>query len=263
MAAIPAVITVMTRAAEKAARNLLRDFGEVQNLQISRKGPGDFVSAADKKAEKIIQEDLEYSRPGFSFLMEEGGQVKGATDSDARWIIDPLDGTLNFLHGVPHWCISIALEEKGVITAGVVMDPIKDETFWATRGGGAFMRKGRLRVSGREDITESLLGFGDASVKSRTALRPQLHAIHDKVMTGTRRSGSAALDLAYVAAGRLDGYWENDIHAWDVAAGWLLVKEAGGVVSDLKGTRDAHHAGNIIATNAHLHKPLTDLLNGK
>ena len=259
MAAIPPIITVMTRAAEKASRSLLRDFGEVQNLQVSRKGPGDFVSAADKRAEEIIKDELAYARPDFAFLGEETGK-SGANDAPT-WIVDPLDGTLNFLHGLPHWAISIGLEEEGKITAGVIYDPCKDELFWAAKGSGAFMRKGRLRVSARNDIAESLLAYGDARIEGREKVQKQLKTVHEKVLTGTRRYGSAALDMAYVAAGRLDGYWENIIHPWDIAAGWIIVKEAGGVASDMKGRREGHHNGDIVAANANLHQTLLDMLN--
>lgn len=263
MAAMPPIITIMNRAAERASRSLLRDFGEVQNLQVSRKGPGDFVSAADKRAEESIHYELSTAKPEYAFLMEEGGKIKGQSDDAPTWIVDPLDGTLNFLHGVPHWCISIALEEKGVITHGLIYDAIKDEVFWAAKGAGAFMRRGRLRVSTRKDITESLLAFGDARADGRKILKNQLINVHGKVLTGTRRFGSAALDMAYVAAGRLDGYWENSLSAWDVAAGWIIVKEAGGIATDITGKRDAQHAGSVMATNMELHQPLMDLLNGK
>lgn len=259
MAATPPIITVMTRAAEKASRSLLRDFGEVQNLQISRKGPGDFVTAADKRAEEIIKDELAYARPDFAFLGEETGR---SGDKNApTWIVDPLDGTLNFLHGLPHWCISIGLEEEGKITAGVIFDPVKDEIFWATKGGGAFMRKSRLRVSARTDLMEALICYGDGRKEADVLLAHQLSNLRKAVLTGTRRTGSAALDLAYVAAGRLDGYWENIISPWDVAAGWIIVKEAGGIVSDMSGKRDGHHSKSVIAANANLHQPLMDLLH--
>jgi myo-inositol-1(or 4)-monophosphatase len=250
----------MTRAADKAARGLKRDFGEVEQLQVSQKGPADFVSNADIKAEKVLREELSKARPGFGFLLEEGGTVKG-TDPDHRWIIDPLDGTTNFLHGLPHFAISIGLEKNGEIIAGVVYDPIKEEMFCAEKGGGAFLNDRRLRVSGRKNMHEALIGTGIPFLGRGDGdhFNQQLRGIMRET-AGVRRWGAAALDLAYVAAGRLDGFWEEGLSAWDLAAGLLLVRESGGYVSDLKGGQTMLESGNILASNNLLHAPLQALL---
>ena len=249
MAVLSPDVNVMIKAAEKAARSLVRDFGEVEQLQISRKGPADFVSAADHRAEKIIHEELKKARPSYGFLMEESGEIKGS--AEARFIIDPLDGTTNFLHGIPQWAISIALEEKDQITAGIIFDPVKDELFHATRGGGAFLRRKRLRVSARSNMESAIIVTGAprrAKNNHEQFFREQ-RAVWD---TGAslRRFGAAALDLAYVAAGRYEGYWERDLNAWDVAAGLLIVREAGGFVCDLDSdSNDPFSTGNVLAAN--------------
>lgn len=260
MATRSAVINVMAKAADKAARSLKRDFGEVSQLQVSNKGPGDFVSIADHKAERVIREELQKARPNFGLLMEESGAIPGS-DPDHTWIVDPLDGTTNFLHGLPHFAISIALQAKGEIIAGLVFDPLKDETFWAEKGGGAFCNDRRMRVSGRKALPESLLfagipfiGHGD-----RERFGRQLN-VAMRETAGVRRLGSASLDLAYVAAGRCEGYWEEEISVWDIAAGILLVKEAGGYVSDLRGGQTMLQSGSVLATNGILHAPLQALL---
>lgn len=254
------ILNVMTRAADKAARGLKRDFGEVEQLQVSQKGPADFVSNADIKAEKVLREELSKARPAFGFLLEEGGTVKG-TDPDHRWIIDPLDGTTNFLHGLPHFAISIGLEKNGEIIAGVIYDPIKEEMFCAEKGGGAFLNDRRIRVSGRKNLHEALIGtgipfrgHGDGDRFNR-----QL-SLMMRETAGVRRWGAAALDLAYVAAGRLDGFWEEGLSPWDIAAGLLLVRESGGYLSDLKGGQSMMESGAILATNNLLHAPLQSLL---
>lgn len=253
-------MNVMLRAAEKASRSLVRDFGEVEQLQVSQKGPADFVSAADIKAEKIIFEELKKARPEFGFLMEEQGEVKGS-DSEYRWIIDPLDGTTNFLHGIPHWAISIALEYRGEITAGIIYDPIKDEMFRAEKGGGAFMRNKRLRVSGRKDLALSVVATGDGTVNRATLprLMRQLDSV-SKLVSGTRRLGAASLDLAYVAAGRYEGYWEEGLKPWDAAAGALIVREAGGMIGTISGKGNCIYDGDMIATNAAMMEPLRKVL---
>ncbi|HVI86778.1 MAG TPA: inositol monophosphatase family protein [Dongiaceae bacterium] len=254
------ILNVMTRAADKAARGLKRDFGEVEQLQVSQKGPADFVSNADIKAEKILREELSKARPAFGFLLEEGGTVKG-TDPDHRWIIDPLDGTTNFLHGLPHFAISIGLEKAGEIIAGIVYDPIKEEMFCAEKGGGAFLNDRRIRVSARKNLHESLIGTG-IPFRGRgdgDRFNRQLSAMMAET-AGVRRWGAAALDLAYVAAGRFDGFWEEGLAPWDIAAGLLLVKEAGGYISDLKGGQSMMGSGAILATNNLLHAPLQALL---
>lgn len=264
MATRSALINVMARAAEKAARALVRDFGEVEQLQVSRKGPGDFVSNADLKAEKTIREELERARPDFGFLMEESGERPGKT-AGTRWIVDPLDGTLNFLHGLPHWAISIALEVDGQIAAGVVHDPVKDELFWAEKGAGAFMNSRRLRVSGRTRMADALVATGIPWAER--AEDPVFIGQLDRVMkasSGIRRYGAASLDLAYVAAGRYDGFWETGLKPWDVAAGTLIVAEAGGFVAEIGGrSRNGMEPvmnGSIVAANGQLLAPLDKLL---
>jgi myo-inositol-1(or 4)-monophosphatase len=258
--ALTPIMNVMLRAAEKASKSLLRDFGEVEQLQVSLKGPGDFVSAADTRAEKIIYEELLKVRPGFGFLMEEQGEIKG-TDGEYRWIIDPLDGTTNFLHGIPHWAISIALEYNGDIVAGIVYDPVKDEMFRAEKGAGAFMRNKRLRVSGRKDLALSVIACADPGLG-----RPQQSRFFKQVSTltksvaGVRRFGAASLDLTYVAAGRYEGYWEENLKPWDVAAGALIVKEAGGMVGTVSGKGSYVYDGDIIAANPLVMDPLRKLL---
>lgn len=250
------LMTVMTDAVMKAARSLKRDFGEVENLQVSRKGPGDFVSAADRKAEQILHEALDKARPGYGFVMEEQGVIEGA-DKSHRWHIDPLDGTTNFLHGTPHFAISVALEREGQIVAGVIYDPIKDEIFIAEKGKGAFMNNRRLRVSGRRDMVDALVicGLPHVSRGDHRLFFRELAAVMPFV-AGMRRSGSAALDMAYVASGRADAYWEHDIHSWDIAAGIIMVREAGGYVSAVDGGTDMFGTKSVACGNEYLHRDL-------
>jgi myo-inositol-1(or 4)-monophosphatase len=253
-------INVMTGAALKAARGLIRDFGEVEQLQVSIKGPGEFVSTADLRAEKVLRAELAKARPGYGFLMEESGASAGS-DARHRWIVDPLDGTTNFLHGIPHFAVSIALERDGEIVAGVVYEPVHDEMFWAEKGAGGFINDRRLRVSARRQLAESLIGTGIpfAGRGDHASYLPTLAAVM-AVTSGVRRAGAAALDLAYVAAGRLDGFWEFGLAPWDIAAGILLVREAGGYVTDLAGGHGMLETGDILAANDHLHLPLAGLL---
>jgi len=255
MAQSPAM-NVMRAAVEKAGRALRRDFGEVENLQVSRKGPGDFVSQADLKAEKILFEELSEARPGYGFLMEERGVVEGS-DATHRWIIDPLDGTSNFLHGIPHFAISVALERDGTLVAGIVYNPITDELFFAERGQGAFGPSGRLRVSGRMDLSDAVIAtrFAYKSEAGFKDAAPEIEKLVPKV-GGLRNFGSAALDLAYVAAGRFDGYVEMGLEAWDFAAGIVLVREAGGLVSDETNRQRMLENGNMIAGNEAIHAAL-------
>jgi myo-inositol-1(or 4)-monophosphatase len=260
MATRSALINVMTRAADKAARGLRRDFGEVEQLQVSVKGPGNFVSTADHRAEKVLRQELQHGRPDYSFLMEESGAVAGS-DGEHRWIVDPLDGTTNFLHGLPHFCISIALERAGEIVAGIVFDPIQDELFWAEKGIGAYLNDRRLRVSSRRQLASALVATGtpyDSGAGHQRYLA-QLGSVMATV-ADIRRMGAAALDLAYVAAGRFDAYWEYGLSPWDFAAGMLLVREAGGYVSDPDDDRDPLASGNVLAANDHLHSPLQSML---
>ena len=261
MATRSATINVMIKAADKAARRLKRDFGEVENLQVSRKGPADFVSAADLRAEKILREELGRARPGYGFLMEESGK-KAASDPSGRcWVVDPLDGTTNFLHGLPHFAVSIALQEGSEILAGVVYDPIKEDLFYAEKGGGAFLNDRRMRVSSRRALDSALIATG-LPFKGRdqdSGLSAELAAVMTET-AGVRRWGAAALDLAYVAAGRYDGFWERGLQAWDVAAGLLLVREAGGFVTDIGGGTFTFESEEVLATNDNLHQPLVRLL---
>ncbi|GAA4776660.1 inositol monophosphatase family protein [Stakelama sediminis] len=262
------LLTVMERAVRKAAPRLRRDFNEVQHLQVSRKGPADFVSMADKRAEQTIVEELRKARPDWRMLLEEGGELDGDPDKP-RFIVDPLDGTSNFLHGIPHFAISIAVEDphgaqgKPEITTGLIYQPLTDESFWAEKGRGAWLHDGRLRVSARRDLSEALiatgipfLGHGDFITWNRIfgAVAPQV--------AGIRRFGSAALDLAWVAAGRFDGFWESDLKPWDVAAGMLLVKEAGGFVTDFRGADRAMERNEYLAANDVLHSKLHKLVAG-
>lgn len=259
-------IHVMLGAARKAARSLVRDFGEVEQLQVSRKGPGDFVSAADLAAQKAIRADLAKARPGYGFLGEEGVNDPGR-EPGRRWIVDPLDGTTNFLHGIPHFAISIALEMDGVLVAGVVHDPAKGEVFWAEKGTGAFVIDSRgtdrrLRVSGRTRMEDAVFATGTPNIGRTkwTSFDAELQAVMPKV-SGIRRMGSAALDLAYVAAGRYEGYWERNLKAWDIAAGIVLVREAGGYVREIGGGEDMLASGDLVAANDQLHRPLDKLLS--
>jgi len=253
-------VNIMIKAARKAGRGLLRDFGEVEQLQVSAKGPGDFVSRADLKAEKVIRDELTEARPNYGWVGEESAAVAG-TDPTRRWIVDPLDGTTNFLHGLPHWAVSIALEHKGEIVAGIIYDPIKDEIFVAEKGAGAWMNDRRLRVSGRRDMIEMIFAtgipFGGRPELPRT-LR-ELATLTPRT-AGIRRWGAAALDLAYVAAGRIDGYWERGLNAWDVAAGILIVREAGGFVGPIEAEGDPLEGGSIAAANANVYEPLRTIL---
>lgn len=254
-----ALLNVMVQAAIKAGKSLSRDFGEVQNLQVSLKGPGDFVSQADRKAEKIIHDELMKSRPTYGFLGEESEEIKG-TDGAHRWIVDPLDGTTNFLHGIPVFGVSIALERNNEIVAGVIYNPAMDELYTAERGGGAFLNDRRLRVASRRVLSDAVIGCGVPHLGrgNHGKFLVELRHVMGEV-AGVRRFGSAALDLAYVAAGRLDGYWENDLSAWDIAAGVILVREAGGYVSDFNGGTSILETGTVLAGNEHIHKALLEV----
>jgi myo-inositol-1(or 4)-monophosphatase len=265
MRALPSAhLTVMVNAAEKAAKRLLRDFNEVENLQVSIKGPSDFVSQADLRSERTLRDELARARPGYAFLMEEGG-VEGPEDWAWRWVIDPLDGTTNFLHGIPQWAISIALErriseESSEVVAGVVYAPALNELFWAEKGGGAFLNDHRLRVSARRDLREAVIATGiphrSMAPAIRLAFARTLASLMPEV-AGIRRFGAASLDLAWVAAGRFDGFWELGLNAWDVSAGLLLVREAGGFATDAEGG-DPRAARQMVAANPHLHPPLRE-----
>lgn len=254
------LMTVMVQAARKAGRSLVRDFGEVENLQVSLKGPADFVSNADRKTEKILHEELAKARPAFGFIMEESGEIDG-TDESHRWIIDPLDGTTNFLHGIPLFAISIGLVRDGVPIAGLIFNPVTDELFVAEKGAGAFMNDRRIRVAARRSLADSVIscgvphmGRGDLGQFGREYL-----AIAPKV-SGLRRTGAAALDLAWVAAGRFDAFWERGLSPWDIAAGIVLVREAGGYVSDLDDGDKMLAKGDIIVGNEVIRRDLLSVL---
>jgi myo-inositol-1(or 4)-monophosphatase len=257
-------LNVVVSAVQKAGRRLLRDFAEVEQLQVSAKGPGDFVSQADIRAEESLRADLGRARPSFAFLMEESGE-HGSADWEWRWVVDPLDGTTNFLHGIPHWAISVGIEkrisaEKSEIVAGVIYNPVVNELFWAEKGMGAFLNDKRLRVSGRREMKEALFATGIpfAAAPKRAEFSHTLARLMPQV-AGVRRFGAAALDLAWVAAGRYDGYWELNLNKWDIAAGLVMVKEAGGFVTDPEGG-DPYAQGNVVAGNQALHGKLRDVV---
>jgi myo-inositol-1(or 4)-monophosphatase len=260
MALRSALINAMGNAARKAQRSLIRDFNEVEHLQVSKKGPADFVSAADRKAEKILQQELAKLRPDFGFIMEEGGRIE-AKDGKTYWIIDPLDGTTNFLHGIPHFAISVGVQREDELIAGIVLDVVRDELFWAEKGVGAYVNERRIRVSARRKLPEAVFGTG-IPFHGKPGHEPFVKEV-TKVMAevaGIRRLGAAALDLAYVAAGRFDGFWETGLQPWDISAGIILVREAGGTVTDLTGGDKMMETGGIIAANDVLHAPLAKLI---
>ena len=256
-------LNLMIKAARKAGRSLVKDFREVENLQVSSKGPGDFVTKADREAERIIKEELMTGRPTYGWLGEETGETAGA-DPTRRWIVDPLDGTTNFLHGLPHWAVSIGLEHKGEIVSGVIFDAAKDEMYWAEKGAGAWLNESRLRVSGRRTMSDAVFATGvpfggqgalPATLQDLARLMP--------ACAGVRRWGASALDLAYVAAGRYDGYWERGIQPWDMAAGIILVREAGGFVSGIRDGDDPVEKGSIIAGNTALFEDFRKMIRGE
>jgi myo-inositol-1(or 4)-monophosphatase len=261
------LITVMTRAVRKAAPRLRRDFGEVEQLQVSKKGPADFVSMADKRASATLIEELRAARPDWGILCEESGEIEG-DPTKPRWIIDPLDGTSNFLHGIPHFAISLAVEEPrpggtSQISHGLVYQPLTDESFWAEKGRGAWLHDRRLRVSGRRYLDEALIGTGlPHSGRGDVATWARIYGAIGPEVSGIRRNGAASLDFAWVAAGRFDGFWEDDLDIWDSAAGILLVKEAGGYVSDYRGQDRMFERREYLAANGELHSKLHKLLAG-
>ena len=255
-----ALINVMVKAARRAGRSLKRDLGEIENLQVSMKGPANFVTAADKRAEQMLYDDLLKARPGYGFIGEEGGTREG-TDKSNTWIVDPLDGTTNFLHGIPQFAISIGLQREGVMFAGVIYNPANDELYIAERGKGAFLNDQRLRVAGRKKLDECVIacglphiGRGDHELSRRemTELQPKV--------AGLRRFGAASIDLAFVAAGRLDGYWDRNLQPWDIAAGMIMVREAGGVVSGIEGGDTALATGNVVCGNEYVQTELVKVL---
>jgi myo-inositol-1(or 4)-monophosphatase len=267
MSAISGLIRVMERAARKAGQRLRRDFGEIEHLQVSRKGPSDFVTKADRASERTLYDELLAARPDWGFELEEGGTIEGA-EGKPRWVIDPLDGTTNFLHGIPHFAISIAVQEPkldgsgwGEVTAALVYQPVTDESYWAEKSRGAWLQDRRLRVSARRHLDESLIatgvpfqGHGDFNewTKILAAVGPQV--------AGIRRFGAASLDLAWVASGRYEGYWESNLKPWDSAAGCLLVREAGGFVTDFRGRSNPICDAQIIAGNDAIHSRMHKLI---
>ena len=255
-----ALMNVMIKAARRAGRSLKRDLGEIENLQVSLKGPANFVSLADKRSEEMLYEDLTKARPGYGFIGEEGGAREG-DDKSHTWIVDPLDGTTNFLHGIPQFAISIGLRREDTVIAGLIYNPANDELYIAERGKGAFLNDQRLRVAGRRRLDDCVvacglphIGRGDHDLSRREMTEIQ------KRVAGLRRFGAASLDMAFVAAGRLDGYWERNLQAWDMAAGAILIKEAGGVVSCVDGQSDPLKTGNLICGNEYIHAELVKIL---
>lgn len=255
-------LNIMLKAARKAGRSLVKDFREVENLQVSVKGAGDFVTKADITAEKILKEELLGARPTYGWLAEEEGEIEGE-DPTRRWIVDPLDGTTNFLHGLPHWAVSIALEHKGKIVAGVIYDAAKDEMFFAEKGAGAWMNETRIRVSGRNRLIESVFATG-LPFGGRTDLPAVLQDLArlSPAVAGVRRWGSAALDMAYVAAGRYEGYWERRLNAWDVAAGIIIVKEAGGLIEAIDPEDKIVESGEVLCANEPVYEKFAKIIRG-
>jgi myo-inositol-1(or 4)-monophosphatase len=256
------IITVMVAAARKAARALVRDFGEVEQLQVSLKGPANFVSAADHRAEETLYRELHRARPNFGFVLEERGHVPGS-DAAHEWVVDPLDGTTNFLHGVPLFAVSIALVKEGTPIAGVILNPVSDELYVAERGRGAFLNERRLRVAARRELADALIccGIPHRGRGDPARFRAELAAVQEHAC-GLRRTGAAAIDLAWVASGRFDGFWERDLSPWDLAAGMLMVREAGGFVTDLDGGDELFAKGSVCAGNEAIHKQLLTILRG-
>ena len=254
-------INVMVKACRKASKTLIRDFGEIEKLQVSLKGPGDFVTASDKKVEKILIDELQKARPNYSILSEEIGKI--TNDESFKWIIDPIDGTTNFLHGIPHFAISIGLEHNKEIICGIIYDPIKDEMVTAEKGNGAYLNNQRMRVSSRSKLEDCIIFTGGPKRNSKDrelALR-EYNNFSSKLLTPIRKLGSAALDIAYVAAGRCDGFWQRNLNYWDIAAGIILVKEAGGFVTDFKGEKQYIENKTILVTNSKINEEMIEVFN--
>ena len=255
-------INVMVKACSKASKVLIRDFGEIEKLQVSLKGPGDFVTASDKKVEKILVEELQKARPDYSILSEEIGKINNK-NQEFRWIIDPIDGTVNFMHGIPHFAISIGLEREGEIISGVIFDPIKNELFFAEKGNGSFLNNQRMRVSSRKKLKDSILFTSGPkfNTEDKDKAFEKYIKVSNEVFTPIRNLGSASLDMAYVAAGRCDAFWSKNLNYWDIAAGVVLIKEAGGFVTDLNGNNNYLENRTILATNSEINKTMINLLN--
>jgi myo-inositol-1(or 4)-monophosphatase len=255
-----ALINVMVKAARRAGRSLKRDLGEIENLQVSLKGPANFVSLADRRAEEMLHSDLAQARPGYGFIGEEGG-TRAGDDKTHTWIVDPLDGTTNFLHGIPHFAISIALQREDTLIAGLVYNPANDELYTAERGKGAFLNDQRLRVAGRRNLSDCVIACGLPHIGrgNHELSRAEMTDLQNRV-AGLRRFGAASLDMAFVAAGRLDGYWERNLQPWDMAAGQIIVREAGGIVSGIAGDDDPLKTGNVVCGNEFVHAELVKIL---
>ena len=253
-------INVMVKACRKAAKILIRDFGEIENLQVSSKGPGDFVSASDKKVEKILIEELQKARPDYSILSEEIGEINN--DSEFKWVVDPIDGTSNFLHGIPHFGISLGLEHNKQIICGIIYDPIKDEMFLAEKGNGSYLNNQRIRVSSRSKLKDCLIVTGGPrqNHKNKEVCMEEYKKFSSKVLIPIRKMGSASLDMAYVASGRCDGFWQRNLNYWDIAAGIILVKEAGGFVTDFQGNNKYLENQTILVTNAKIGEEMIKVL---
>jgi len=253
-------INVMVKACRKAAKILIRDFGEIEKLQVSVKGPGDFVTASDKKVEKVLIDELQKARPNYSILSEEIGLIK--KDEEFKWVIDPIDGTSNFLHGIPHFAISIGLEQKNEIICGIIFDPIKDEIFSAEKGNGAYLNMQRMRVSSRSKLKECMIVTGGPKnqAKDKELSLVEYKKFSSTVHTPIRKLGSASLDMAYVAAGRCDGFWQRNLNYWDIAAGIILVKEAGGFVTDFEGNNNYVENKTVLATNSKINEEMIEIL---
>ena len=253
-------INVMVKACRKASKILIRDFGEIENLQVSLKGPGDFVTASDKKVEKVLIEELQKARPNYSILSEEVGKIDN--DESFKWIIDPIDGTANFLHGIPHFAISIGLEHEQEIVCGIIYDPIKDEMFVAEKGKGAYLNNQRMRVSSRSKLENCIIFTGGPKreAENKDLALKEYNNFSSKVLIPIRKLGSASLDMAYVAAGRCDGFWQRNLNYWDIAAGIILVKESGGFVTDFKGENDYIQNKTILVTNSKINNEMIEVL---
>ena len=253
-------INIMVKACRKAAKTLIRDFGEIEKLQVSVKGPGDFVTNSDKKVEQILIDELQKARPNYSVLSEEIGEINN--DESFRWIIDPIDGTSNFLHGIPHFAISLGLEHNKEIICGIIYDPIKDELFSAEKGNGSYLNNQRMRVSARSKLKDCIIFTGGPkiSAKDRELSLKEYNKFSTKILTPIRKMGSASLDLAYVAAGRCDGFWQRNLNYWDIAAGIILVKEAGGYITDFEGKNEYIKNKNILATNSLINEEMIEVL---
>ena len=261
MNSISANLNIMIKASEKASKILIRDFGEIEKLQVSLKGPGDFVTASDKKVEKILIEELQKARPDYGILSEEKGKIENK-ESEFKWIIDPIDGTTNYMHGIPHFAISIGLEKKNEIICGIIFDPIKNELFAAEKGNGSYMNNQRIRVSSRTNLKEAMIFCGGPKFKTKNKdiVHEEYGKVSEEVFTSPRKLGSAALNMAYVAAGRCDGYFERNLNYWDIAAGIIIIKEAGGYVTDFYEKNNYLSNKTLVAGNSKIHRELISIL---